>query len=33
MLLTCSISMGIACSALNPKGGGVLAGFCDTAKS
>jgi hypothetical protein len=33
MLLTYSIIMGIAYSALNPKGGGGLVGFCDTAKS
>jgi hypothetical protein len=33
MLLTYSIVMGIAYSALNPKDGGGLVGFCDTAKS
>ena len=33
MLLTYSIIMGIAYSALNPKGAGGLVGFCDTAKS
>ena len=34
MLLTYSIIMGIAYSALNPKGGGGgLVGLCDTAKS
>jgi hypothetical protein len=33
MLLVCSIIMSIACSAPNPKGGVVLVGFCDTAKT
>jgi hypothetical protein len=33
MLLTYSIIMGIAYSALNLRGGGGLVGFCDTAKS
>jgi hypothetical protein len=33
MLPTCSIIMGIASSAPNPKGGVVLVGFCDTAKT